>query len=131
MEKGESSGQEEVITRLNLSAPGKVPRLFCFVPQDYSGSMKKTKSKSKKVKPGTFYVAHVNRVLVKPLARQIRQHEVESLKREDALLERLEAIGDSLTSIERLLQGPVALPKKLEKSRFRIWPFGRDEEQAL
>ena len=93
--------------------------------------MKKIRSKSKKGKQGTFYVAHVNRVLVKPLARLVRQHEVESLKREDALLERLETIGDSLAGIERSLQGPAALPKKLKKSRFRIWPFGRNEEQAL
>jgi hypothetical protein len=93
--------------------------------------MKKIRSKFKRGKQGIFYVAHVNRVLVKPLARQIRQHEVVSLKREDALLERLETIGDSLACIERSLQGPAAPQKELKKSRFRIWPFGRNEGQAL
>jgi hypothetical protein len=93
--------------------------------------MKKIKSKSKRGKAGRFYVAHVNRVLVKPVTRQLRQHEVESLKREDALLERLETIGDSLTSIERSLKGSAAPQKKLKKSRFRIWPFGRNEGQEL
>jgi hypothetical protein len=116
---------------VNLSAPGKLPRLFQSMLQDYSGSMKKIRSKSKKREQDTYYVAHVNKVLVKPLARQIRQHEVESLKRESALLEKLEAIGDSLACIERSLQRPAARQKDLKKSRFRIWPFGRNEGQEL
>jgi hypothetical protein len=61
---------------------GMFQSLFCR-------NMKKIKSKTRN---GTFYQCKVNKLIVKPLARKIKNHEIACLREDAMLLDRLEEV---------------------------------------
>jgi hypothetical protein len=86
--------------------------------------MKKTKTKSKGKRRGSYHVCHVNKLIVKPLARKIRQQGVECLKQGTTLFEKLEELDESIAIIARELKRQGEQGKKPLESNHRIWPFG-------
>jgi len=107
----------------NLTPSANLAVFLGLSPAFILKGMKKIKTRSKGKPRGNYHVCHVNKLIIKPLARIIRKQGVEAIKQSTALVEKLEEIDESIAIIARELKRRGDQGNKPVKSNLRIWPF--------